>query len=333
MTINIGCIGAGRVVGDLHFPMLKQLKGYNIVGIYDVDKERAKMISEKFACCVFPTYAKMLESKEIDVVLVTTPSNTHTQYTIQALNAGKHVIVDKPPATTYADLKKMFAVADKNHKKLVTFQNRIWDKDFVTVLNTVKKNLLGDVFHIESCVLYWGFGGYGIFRKWRTLKKYGGGQLNDWGPHLIDQAMRLVPSPVDSVWADLRGLMWSKEVDDHCMLMLRFKNGTTAKIVASGSMTNYGYRWFVCGTKGTLYQHDWEKPLVFRKPVGDKKKDIELPFAKTGWIDFYKEYEKVFTKKAPLPVKPIESLRLLKVIEAARESGRTGNAVKIKGWK
>ena len=332
MTIKIGCIGAGRVVGDLHFPMLKQLKSYKIAGLYDIDKERAKMISEKFSCSVFPSYAKMLESNEVDVVLVTTPSNTHAQYTIQALNAGKHVIVDKPPATSLADLKKMFKTADKNHKKLVTFQNRIWDRDFVTVQNAVKKNLLGEVFHIESSVLYWGFGGYGIFKKWRTLKKYGGGQLLDWGPHLIDQIIRLVPSPIDTVWADLRDILWSKEVDDHCMLIVRFKNGTTAKITASGGMTNYGFRWFVCGKKGTLYQVDWETPVIFRKPVGDKFKDIEIPFAKTVWLDFYKEYEKALTRNAPLPVKPIESLRLMKVIEAARESARTGMSVKIRNW-
>jgi predicted dehydrogenase len=275
----------------------------------------------------------MLESDEVDMVLVTTPSNTHARYAIQALNAGKHVVVDKPPATSLADLRKMFAAARKNSKKLVTFQNRRWDGDFMTVKRALAAGRIGEILYVETNVLGYSYGDYGFFKKWRLRKKYGGGMLLDWGSHLIDHMMQLIPSPVHSVWADLRGIVWTKEVDDHCMIILRFKNGVVARIFASGVICHPGYRWFVCGTKGVLSQAGpWGKPMLIRRPDGKGTKDSSVAEVKTNWIQFYRLVEKALNGKGELPVRPQESIRLLKVIEAARESARTSTTAKIRDW-
>ncbi len=333
MVINIGCIGTGVIVQDIHFPMFSKLKGYRISGVYDIDRDRSRRVSEKFSCRAFPSYRKMLESDEVDLVLVTTPSNTHARYAIQALDARKHVVVDKPPATSLADLRKMFAAARKNGRILVTFQNRRWDGDFVTVKRALAARRIGDVFYIETNVLGYGYGDYGFYRKWRLRKRYGGGMLLDWGSHLIDHMMQLIPYPVQSVWADMRGIVWTVEVDDHCMIILRFRNGVVARIFASGGISHPGYRWFICGKRGVLYQEGSSgEPILIRRPNGDGTKDTEVPEVKTDWIEFYRLVEKALNGKGELPVKPEESIRLLKVIEAARESARTGTAVKIRGW-
>ncbi len=332
MPINLAFIGTGKAFDDVHFPILLKLKGYRVSGIFDIDRKRARSAAERAGCSAFPSYGRMLESDKIDIVVVTTPSNTHAKYAIQALNSGKHVIVDKPPAITLADVKKMFAAAKRNNRMLITFLNRRWDGDYVTVKRILAKRRIGEVFHIETSVLDTSYGKYGVFKKWRQTRKYGGGQLLDWGPHVIDQVLQMVQSPVQTVWADLRSLKWSTEVDDHCMLVLRFKNHAVARIMLSGNICHPGHRWFVCGMRGVIWQNGWDDPIYVRTVAGMRTREAAVPIAKTDWGMFYKLLEKAMKGRRELPVKPEDAIHLLMIIEAAGKSARTAQAVRIRNW-
>lgn len=333
MAIKVGFVGVGKAFDDVHFPILSKSKDYRITGVFDIVADRAESASRTADCRAFASYRGMLDSDEIDLVIVTTPSNTHAKYTIQALDAGKHVVVDKPPATTLADLRKMFAAAKRNGRMLIPFFNRRWDKDFVTVQKLLKMKRIGDLIYIESNVLDRSYGQYGIFKKWRLSKKYGGGILLDWGPHLIDQVLQLVQVPVHSVWADLRGVKWSEEVDDHCMLVLRFKNGVVAKVLISGDIGHANYRWFVCGERGVIWEEGaWDTPLYLRTLVGNKTKDTEIPYVRISWDEFYRLLEKTMKGEGKPPITRQEAIRVLRIIEAARKSARTGEAVRIRKW-
>ena len=202
MPINVGFIGTGKAFDDVHFPILSKLDGYRIVGVFDIEKDRAELASKRAGCSTFSTYRRMLTSDEIDIVLVTTPSNTHAKYSIQALDAGKHVVVDKPPATTLVDLKKMLAAAKRNRRMLITFLNRRWDGDYLAVRKALKSGKIGSVFYMESNVLDTSYGEYGVFKKWRRTRKYGGGQLlglelaaHQWGLQSGQAPHRARPLP------------------------------------------------------------------------------------------------------------------------------------------
>jgi scyllo-inositol 2-dehydrogenase (NADP+) len=333
MAIGVGVIGVGRVASELHLPDLAKLKAFRISGVYDVSEERAGTCATKYGARVFPSYEAMLADPKIALVVVTTPSNSHAEFAIQALEARKNVVVDKPTATTLKEVESMFAAADRAGRLLLTYQNRRWDQDFVAVREVVAEGLLGDLVLVESRITGCGEAGWGEFGvfgdKWRLQKAYGGGYLLDWGPHMVDQALLLVGAPIQSVFADVRGGVWSKDADDHFVIVIRFANGTIANCVGSAVVRYGGYRWFVTGTNGTLKQVEWDAPTQVLYHKGGKQIEITHPRPKTTWLAFYENLAKVLAGKAEPVVKREETLRVFRVFEAARKSARTGNSVRL----
>lgn len=333
MGIGVGIIGVGRAGGELHMPQLAKLDAYDIIGVYDVSAERAKQRTAEFGGEVFPSYEAMLGDRRVELVVVATPSNSHAEYSIQALEAGKHVVVDKPPATSLDEGKRMFKTAERCGRVLITYQNRRWDGDFLAVRDIIKSGLIGDVWLIENRVQGSGdrpWGEFGLYDVvWRHEKAYGGGYLLDWGPHLIDQTLLLAGAPVQSVFADVRGGIWSKDADDHFMLVIRFANGVFADCVGSAAARYEGYRWHVVGTNGALMLEDWGKTIRVKHRKAGKNTETTFEAHKTEWEQFYVALAKTLAGKADPAVKPEDSLRLLRVIEAARESARTGQSVPV----
>lgn len=337
MATGVGIIGVGRAGGELHMPDLAKLDTFNIIGVYDVCEERARQRTAEHGGTIFPSYEAMLADPEVELAVVTTPSNSHAEYVIQALEAGKHVVVDKPTATTLDDVERMFAAAERCGRILTTYQSRRWDGDFLAVRNVLSGDLNGDLLGepwlIETRVMGCGdtgWGDYGLWGdQWRLRKAYGGGFLLDWGAHIVDHALMLDDSPVESVFADVRGGVWSQDADDHFMIIIRFANGTIANCVGSAVVRYTGYRWFIGGTNGTLAQQSWGDPIHVRYRKEGKNTDTTVEQAKTDWSRFYVNLADVLAGKAELAVKPEETLRLFKVFEAARESARTGNSVRV----
>jgi len=293
-------------------------------------RERAEMISGKFSCRFSQLTLKCSNRKKLMLWLVTTHQIlTHNIQYRHWTGQACHQWINRlePPMPT---LKKC-SVAEKNRRKIVTFQNRIWDKDLYG-LNAVKKKSSRRGIPISNPgVLYWGFGGYGIIKSGGHWRNTGGGQLNDWGPASDWPDGCDLCFSVDSVWRTYADLCGPKEVDDHCMLLLRFKNGTNCENRPRAAAWQLRLSLFVCGTKGR-YTSTTGKSRWFSENQSRGKERYELHCAKTGWLDFYKEYEKVFTKKVLCPSNDWEPV-LLKLIEAARESARTGMSVITAGNK
>ncbi len=330
MPIKVGIVGVGRSSEDLHLPAITKMRAFELVGIHDIDKRRSQYIQQKFGGKIYSSYLKMITNTEIDLIIVVTPSNTHYGYAIQALNEGKNVVVDKPTALSLTEVDSMFEAADKNGVFLTTYQSRRWDGDFLTIKSLIEKGALGQIFLIESKMMTYGYGDFGVYRKWRLKRHYGGGMLYDWGPHLIDQVLLLVKSPIICVWGNLQSRLWSKEVDDHFMIVLQFKNGLIANIVASGDITLGGFRWFIAGEKGALQQEGpWSNPIKIRlSQKGEFAEDYQK-MLKDDWDYFYRNIAKVFTEGAELAVKPEETRRVMQIIDAARESSKMGNVVRL----
>lgn len=339
--INIAVVGYGGM-GAYHADQLisSQENLTNVIGTFDINEEK-QTLAQKNGHEVYQSFSEVLADPMVEAVLIATPNDVHKELTIAALNAGKHVICEKPAAMNLAEFDEMVAAAKKNDRILMIHQNRRWDPDFLIMREIYQQHqLIGEIFQIESRV----HGANGIPGDWRHLEKHGGGMLLDWGVHLLDQLLWLVKSPVKEVYADLSYVL-GDEVDDGFISYLTFENGVRA-IVEVGT-TNYVAlpRWYAKGLAGTMKIDDWDlsgeivaatntvdvpMPTPIQAGVGLTKtmappseeatKKLKLPEPKAEYESFYQNFYHVIRNGKEPIVKNEEVRQTLALIQTIFES-------------
>ncbi len=346
MGHKLGIIGYGGMGEWHHRSVSEKVDGLEVVAAHDIRAERLEA-AEKAGLKAYETLEAILSDKEIDIITVATPNNFHKNLTIAALRAGKHVVCEKPVTMDAAELEEIIAVSKETGKVFSVHQNRRWDKDYRIVREAVNTGLVGKPFYIENRVQ----GSGGVLHGWRGAKINGGGMLYDWGIHLIDQVMWLVKSPVKELFVEMK-YIFNDECDDNFKLYLEFENGISAHIQVDTYCFVNLPRWQVQGDGATLVVNDWAcngkivrakegeiewtENIVYTeagptRTMAPRHKDTiqedPLPEVKTDWSDYYKNIMDVIDNGAELIVKPEESLRVMKVIDAAFLSEKTGKSV------
>jgi len=345
---TIGVVGYGGI-GNWHCQKLAEVDGITVGGIYDINPAKMKAAADA-KLNTYESFEAVLADSKIDTVILSVPNNFHKEYTIQSLNAGKNVICEKPVAMCAADLEDMIAVAEKSGKLFSVHQNRRWDKDYNIVKAVLNSGEIGEPFYIESRVQ----GAKGVPGDWRCVKEAGGGMMLDWGVHMIDQIMWYVDSPVTEVYAHMLSVKF-KDVDDNFKLLMKFENGLSALIeVDTYTFVNLP-RWHISGTEGTMVIDDWacngkivkaktvefnwEEGIVYTaagptKTMAPRPKEsveeIALPDVQTDASDYYRNFVAAAEGREELIVKPAQALRVIKVMDAAFESGEKGICVKCR---
>ncbi len=324
--IGVGIVGYGKVGENQHARYSTELDDFYLAAVCDPVEERRAAAEQKHGCRTYSDLDDLLSDDEVELVAICTPPNMHCDQAIAAAQAGKHVLVDKPFSMTYDEAKRMVAAAEQAGVLITGNQNRRWDADYLTVKKAIADGLLGEVYDRESrwshCSESWATWGVKEFNpSWRVQRKYGGGMVYDYASHLGDQMLRMVDSPLESVYADLQSRIWSREVDDHFRAELRFADGTTAIIEATNNVRHGLPRWFVVGTEGTLVSY----PVggcdvhVYRDDGEHVLEPVNVP---RGII--YRNIADVLRRGGELFVKPehlIETMRLISMIFRSAETG------------
>lgn len=173
--VKVGIAGLGRSGWGIHARLLDPLKTrYKIVAVFDKDIKRQEEAIERFGCRAYGTVMSFLKDEETELVVVAMPNHMHADCSIAALKTGKGVVCEKPMATSLKDANRMIASAKKTGQLLTIFQNKRYSPDFVAVRKVIDSGVLGRIVHIR--IAYHGFG-----RRWdwQTLKRFGGGTLNN----------------------------------------------------------------------------------------------------------------------------------------------------------
>jgi len=248
--IKTGIIGFGYM-GHFHYEKFKHLEEAEVTAIYDTDAEKRNEAS----ALGIKASASLEEflNEDTELVVISTPNQFHASYAIQALQAGKNVLCEKPAVMGMQELKDVLAAAEASGRFFTVHHNRRWDSDYLTVKKVLEEQTIGQTVMIESRVL----GERGVVFGWRGDPESGGGMLYDWGPHLIDQMLNLFPGhTVEYVAAQLLSVL-TPAVDDFVMLSLYFDNGVRANIQIGTMALQKMPRWFVYGDRGTMKLSDF----------------------------------------------------------------------------
>lgn len=350
--INIAIIGHG-FMGHEHEKMLLDFPGIKLIGFSDRDQGQLLDVTEGLKR--YKNNDELFNDPDVDVVLIAANNNQHHDLVIQAANAKKDIICEKPVAMSLTELDEMEEVVKQNGVKFTVHQQRRFDPDFRTAKAVYDSKTLGDVYSVKSQL----YGFNGNMHDWHVLVSEGGGMLYDWGVHLLDQIAWMFPgSKIESVYADVRSVI-NKEVDDYFEIMLRFDNKVTATIelgtyYLSDKVQEHWFErhWFLAGDKGCAYVDGFfpqgkiirtshlltnvsgSRTMTAAGPTrsfGPAPEGTilteEIPIAHTEHRNYFENYVRAYNGEEEFLVKIPETRRILKLMDAIRESGRTGRSV------
>lgn len=256
-VIKTGLAAFGMSGQVFHAPFINASPHFELCKIVERSKRLSK---ERYPnAIIVRSFEELVQDAHIELIIINTPDSTHYEYTRQALNAGKHVVVEKPFTSTTEQGKELISLAVTKGLMLSVYQNRRWDADFQTVQEILSNGLLGRLVEFEST-----FARYRNFIKpdtWKETGEAGGGLTYNLGSHLIDQAIQLFGMP-EAVFADIATMRTDGKVDDY--FMIRFLRPFLAPEVkvtlkASYLMRQAEPRFVLHGTLGSFVKYGVDK--------------------------------------------------------------------------
>lgn len=247
--VRIALVGLGSIAQTTHLPILARMPEVEIVAVCDSDRAKAQYVAEKFGVRrYYNNYEKMLiVEKELDAVNICTPTMLHKEMAIAAMEANRHVLVEKPLARTAKEAEEIVAVAKKNHAKLMVGMNNRFRPDAMILKSFIEDHALGTIYYAKA----------GWFKKltdnsnWLTKKtESGGGVVLDLGVVMFDLAFWMMGYPEVKEVVAKNYSHWTKGVEDTSILFLQMKNGATLTVEVSWSFESTT-DFFYCDCFGT----------------------------------------------------------------------------------
>ena len=246
--IKFGVCGVGRIgIQHCHF-FTQDKEHYELVGVCDLDPARVKTIQEQFGGRGYSDFAEFLTDPDLELVIIATRSLDHARNAAQALAAGKTVLLEKPIGVTAEDYLTLRQLVKAYPGKLFFGHNHRFEPAFVNMQAIIAHGLLGKIHIVKLCKHH------PFMRRndWQMRLDCGGGQLSVWGPHLLDQGLQLLGSPVREVRSDLRRILTPGDADDHVHITLVGENDVVVDLEISNSVALPSPYCTVYGDRGTL---------------------------------------------------------------------------------
>lgn len=244
--ISVGIAGFGRSGCNIHARAIKEMPElFTLRKVFDPLEERRAGLPPGVTGC--ESFGGLLADPGIELIVVASPNKWHAPQALAALEAGKHVLCEKPFGFTTRDVDAMIAASRRADRILQPFQQRRYEEDFQKVLEVCRSGRLGQITYARTA---W----HGFTRRWdwQTLRSFGGGQLYNNAPHPLDHALELFGPAEPEVWCDLQRSLASGDAEDEVQITLRADGAPTVQVELRSTAAYADDRWFVCGTAGGL---------------------------------------------------------------------------------
>lgn len=246
--VRVGLVGLGRAGWGMHCPELEQFpKLFKLVAVCDPLKDRRDLAMVRYGCRAYRRYEDLLADHDVELVDLATTSDEHVEQTLAALHTGKWVQLEKPMCRNYEEALVLRAAAIKARNRLLIRHNRRFEPGFLHVQEIMSSGLLGEVYDIKLR--------RGAFQRrddWQTVKRCGGGQLLNWGPHIVDHALQFLDSQPTRIWSDLKRVAAVGDAEDYVHIVMRNATGLTVDLEISGGRIMPEPEYTVTGSHGAL---------------------------------------------------------------------------------
>jgi predicted dehydrogenase len=335
--VRFGLVGYGFGGRYFHAPLIASAQECELVAVMTTSPQRQALVAKEHPGVLTVGSFESLVDLGVEAVAISTPADTHSALTDQALTLGLATVCDKPFALNAEAARRTVELAERLELALSPYQNRRWDSDFLTVRKLVDDGDLGTVKRFES-----------RFERYAPTSGppvSGGGTLLDFGSHLVDQALTLL-GPVTGVYAELR--IRESGLDDDVFLGLTHQGGAHSHLSGGWRQFAAGPRFRVTGTEGTyvLAQGDTQEDrLVAAKTpasMGDRwglepatnwgslyraSGSDQVETVRGAWDGFYPAFALAVRGAGPLPVEPRDAVATAMVLDAAKVSAASAGVV------
>ncbi len=353
--LRVAIIGCGGIANGKHLPSLKKLEQVEMVAFCDIEIKKAEKAAIEYGtpeAAVYKNYKQLLEDESIDVVHVLTPNISHAEISIASMEAGKHVMCEKPMAKTSEEAKLMVETAERTGKKLTIGYNNRFRPDSQYLHNVCKQGDLGEVYYARAhAIRRRAVPTWGVFLD---EEKQGGGPLIDIGTHALDLTLWMMdnykPKSVMGTTYHKLGQKkdaanawgpWDPEkftVEDSAFGFITMENGATIVLESSWALNTLDIDEAKCSLSGTEGGADMKDGLRINGENFSKlyATNVELGAGGVAFYDGKAEsdsdlearlwVESIINNTEPI-VKPAEALVVTQILEAIYESAKTGKAV------
>ena len=336
--LRVALVGYGLAGATLHAPLIAAVEGLELATVVTSNPERREQALSEHPGVEVVESPEAALTPEHDLAVVATPNRSHVPLGLAALDAGLHIVIDKPLATSAADGRRLVEAASERQRVASVFQNRRFDGDFLTARRLIDAGELGGVTRFES-----------RFERWRPEPKAGswrergdpeegGGLLLDLGSHLIDQALVLL-GPARVAHAEVDRRREGVEADDDVFLALEHESGVRSHLWASAVAAQLGPRFRVLGSKAAyvkwgldIQEEQLKEGMRPRDPgfghepderfgaLGSDAASTPVETEPGAYPRYYEELRDTIREGSPPPSPAEDGVAVLELIEAAREA-------------
>lgn len=341
MSIKVGVIGFGLSARVFHLPFLKASGAFHVRAI---GSSQHQAVQDSWPDVdVYSDPEALIADGGVDLVINTAPNHAHFLLSLCALEASKHVVIEKPFVTCLVEGEVLMRQAAESGRVLSVYHNRRWDGDFLTMKKLLREGTLGRIRYFETH--------FDRFRPhvrdtWRESGGEGSGILFDLGPHLIDQAVQLFGMP-NAVTAQVAAMRDGARSDDSFRITLHYE-GMQAVLVSSPFCAGPNLRYKLEGEAGTYVKYGLDPQEARLRgglvPGGDEwaaeaKEDYgtlytasgseAVPTVTGGYQRYFNALAACIEGQGPNPVPPEEALQVMRLIELARESASSARTLSV----